>query len=86
MNWKPGRPTRVEGLVVGAAGVADGDDAGREVLERGEPGFEDRAHHFVALQVDAADTAGAVIDVEVAREFLVLGRWSSSRWGRRSAL
>ena len=41
---------------------------------RGEPLLEDRPHHFVALQIDAADLAGAVVDVEVAGEAVVLGR------------
>src|SRR6185369_17988807 len=44
-----GETHAVEGLVVGAAGVPDGDDAGGEVLEGGKPLLEDRPHHLVAL-------------------------------------
>ena len=50
-------------------------DRERSGAERGEglqPGFEDRADRFVPLQEDAADLAGAVVEVEVARQLCML--------------
>jgi hypothetical protein len=66
------QPDRVEVEVVGAARAADRDRAGSQVGERLEPLFEDRAHAIVALQVDAANPARSVVDVEIARELCVL--------------
>ena len=51
--------------------VSDGGDA--EVFQRGDPLSEDGVHGGVALCVDTADFARAVIDIEVAGEQLVLG-------------
>ena len=73
MNWNPGRPDRVERLVVGAAGVAQRDARRAEVLHRLHPGLEHGLRGGVLLQVDAADPAGAVVEVEVGRELAVLG-------------
>src|ERR1019366_196323 len=61
----------VERLVVGAAGIANGDDTGGEIFDGGEPLFEDGPHHLVALQINAANSAGAVIDIEIAGEAVV---------------
>src|SRR5690606_36601433 len=61
----------VEGDVVGAAGVAGGDDLRAEVVERLQPGLEHRHGGVVLLGVDATDAAGAVVEVEVGREPLV---------------
>ena len=72
MNWKPGSPTASYDEMVGAAGVADRQRGHPEVLERLHPRLEDRRDRFVPLQVDAADRAGAVVDVEVAGELRVL--------------
>ena len=59
-------------MVVGAAGVANRNSTRSEIFQRGEPLLEDRPHHFIALQVDAANTARAIVDIEVSREFIVL--------------
>ncbi len=64
-----GEADGVKGKVICAAGVADRNGPGAHVFEGFEPGFEDGAHHVVALQVDAADFAGAVVVVEIAGEF-----------------
>ena len=72
---------RVERQVVGAAGVADRERGARG---RGTAAatLEDRPHHVVALQVDAADLAGAVVEVEVGRPASRgRGRAASSRVG-----
>ena len=63
----------VERQVIGAAGIADRHAwSTPRSLERREPRFEDRPHRVVALQVDAADLAAAVVEVEVAGELGVL--------------
>src|SRR5689334_19971414 len=59
--------------MIGAAGVADRDGGSAEVLKWCKPRLEHRAHHVVVLQVDAADLARAVVQVEIARQFRVLG-------------
>src|SRR5690606_18078879 len=64
-------PGAVEGDVVGAAGVARGDHGGADVVERLQPGLEDRHRGQVLLRVDAADPAGTVVEVEVGAELLV---------------
>src|SRR5262245_38922847 len=43
----------VEREMVGAAGVANRDRCGAEILEGSEPGLENGPHHVVALKVDA---------------------------------
>ena len=75
-----GQADAVERLVVGAAGVGDRQGGGAHLAERLEPLAEDRPDGLVALHVDAADLAGAVIEVEIGRELgeLGLGR----RFGR----
>ena len=50
--------------MVGAGGVRGGDSLSGEVPEGFEPPPEERAEGFVALQIDAADSAGAVVQVE----------------------
>src|SRR5215469_10969195 len=67
-----GKADRIEGNVIGAARIANGDGGSAQIPEWRQPGFENRAHHIVALQIYAADTAGAVIEVEIAGEFGVL--------------
>ena len=62
------QPDLVEGLVVGPAGVADRESGHAHVRERFHPRAEDGRDRFVPLQIDAADGAGAVVDVEVAGE------------------
>ena len=69
-----GQAHGVERKVVGAAGIADGNGRSAHVFEGFEPSFEDRPHHVVALQIDAANFAGAVVVVEVAGELGVFRR------------
>src|SRR5207249_4568576 len=65
---KTGQADRIEGQVIGAAGVADGERIHTEVVERFHPGGEDGGHHFIALEIDAADFAGAIVNVVVGVE------------------
>ena len=72
MNWKPGRPTASKDWwsvppVSRIVSVVHAD-----VVERLHPRLEDRRDGFVALEVDAANRAGAVVDVEVAGELGVI--------------
>ena len=61
------QPHRVERLVVRPARVADGHRIRAVILERLQPCPEDGTHHVVALQIGAADLAGAIVQVEVTR-------------------
>src|SRR5204863_4195735 len=63
-----GEADSVERLVVGPAGVGYGDGGGAHVCEGCQPLLEEGFHTFVALGVDSADLAAAVIQVEVAGE------------------
>ena len=48
-------------------------DGGRAlVAERRQPGFKQRAHRIVSLQVHAANLAAAVIQVEIAGQLGML--------------
>ena len=62
---KTGQPHRIERQMIGAAGVADGHGGGAEIVERSQPGLENRPHGVVALQIHAADPTGAVIEIEI---------------------
>jgi len=71
----------VERLVIGAARVAVGDGGDAQVFQRLDPLRKDRADGGVFLQLNAEDFAGAVIDVEVAGNFRLLGLqhdWAAS--------
>ena len=68
-----GKTHRVERLVVGASGVGQRQRRRSEVLERREPRLEDRPDHVVALKIDAADPAAAVVQVEIRGQARVLG-------------
>ena len=57
---------RVVRQMVRAARVADRQRRHPEVRERLHPRLKDRRDGLVALQIDAANRAGAVVDVEVA--------------------
>jgi hypothetical protein len=57
-----GEADGVEGEMIGAAGVAHGDGGDAEVSERPDPLAEDRLLGGVALQIDATDLSGAVVD------------------------
>src|SRR5436305_4626958 len=58
--------------MVGAARVRERQSLRAEVCERREPTAEERAHRVVALHVDAAYSARAVVEVEVGGELFVL--------------
>ena len=75
-----GQADAVERLVVGAAGVGDGQRGGAHLAEGLEPLAEDRADGLVPLEVDAADLAGAVVEVEVGLELVVTRAWAPRRW------
>src|SRR6185437_13196079 len=68
-----GQPHGIERLVIGTAGIAGSDGAGAQVMEGLQPLGKDGAAGFVALQVDAPDAAGAVVDVEIAGKILMGG-------------
>ena len=55
----------IEGDMIGAAGVGEGEGFGAEVAQRLQPAAKQRAHLFVAVNIDAADFAGAVVEIEV---------------------
>jgi hypothetical protein len=59
--------------VVGAADAVDRQGLRAHIAEGSEPFLEDRPHVFVALQVDAADSSGAIVEIEVGREVVVFG-------------
>ena len=61
----------IEAQVVGAAGVAVGDGGYAQVLERRDPLRKDGRDGRVALGVDAANLAGAVIHIEVTGDELL---------------
>src|SRR5579864_7963866 len=68
-----GNADGVEGEVVSAAGVAHGERGHAEIFEGTHPGLEDGVNSFVFLQIDAANFSGAVIYVEISRDFRLLG-------------
>src|SRR5690606_37925382 len=59
--------------VVGAARVTQGDGVGPEAVEGLEPFLEHGGGGHVALGVDAANAARAVVDVEVGHQFRITG-------------
>ncbi len=68
-----GQSHGVEGKMIGAGGIANGQGRRPHVVERCQPGVEDGARHIIALQEDAADFAAAVIQVEVTGDLGVSG-------------
>ena len=76
---KSGQREVVEGDVIGRAGGANRVDFHRHRLERSKPRVEDRRDGGVALIIDAADLAAAVVEIEVRRELGVLGRGMKRR-------
>ena len=64
----------VERLMIGAARVRDRDCAGAHVAERRQPLSEEIAHAAIALQVNAANFSGAVIEIEIAGKLFILGQ------------
>src|SRR5258706_10297483 len=59
----------IEGLMVGAAGVAHGDGIHAEIFERFHPGLENWLYGGILLQVNAANFSTAVVHVEIGGDF-----------------
>src|SRR5918993_2195934 len=59
--------------MVRSAGIADRQRRHPDAAERFHPVAEDRPDRLVLLQVDTADCAGAVVDIEVAGKLRVFG-------------
>ena len=68
---EPRQADAIEGNVVGAAGIAGDHGGGADVVERLQPGLEDRHYRQVFLGMDAAEAARAVVHVEVGGEAVV---------------
>src|SRR5258708_13940332 len=71
---KSGKTDGIESQVICAARVADGESVHTEIVERDHPGGKNRSDHFISLEINAANFAGAVVDVVVGVELGVL--WS----------
>ena len=65
MNWNAGTPSASKLRVVGRRHRSRTEHLDAEILQRLDPRLEDRPHGVVALHPDAANLAGAVVDVEV---------------------
>src|SRR6266404_4321387 len=70
--------------VIRAAGVRDRKRLRAEIPEGREPLPEQRPHRFVALEIDAANFSGAIVEVEISVKLFVFGRGHQFR--RRSRL
>src|SRR5437588_4543968 len=44
----------------------------QHIFERSKPRLEDRTHFFGTLQIDSADLAGSVVQIEIARDFFTI--------------
>src|SRR5262245_59994747 len=71
-EFEPRQTDAVEGLMIRAARVREREGFRAEVLEWLQPTAEERSRRLVALQIDAADFARAVVEVEVGGKFLIL--------------
>src|SRR5271170_327895 len=60
--------------MIRATGVADGQGGHAEIVEGDHPSVKNWRDHFIALEIDAADFAGAVVDVVVGVELGLLGK------------
>src|SRR6266571_1948766 len=60
--------------MISAASIADSECVHAEIVERDHPRGKDGGDHFVALQIDAANPASAVVDVVVSVELGMLRR------------
>src|SRR5689334_12192857 len=76
----------VEGKVIGAACVSDGESIHAEIMEWDHPGGKNGSDHFVALQINATDFARAIVYVVVGIEFGVLGKSLNKFCGRVGSL
>src|SRR5688572_30442529 len=81
---KSRQANRIESQVVRAARVGDRECACTHVSERHQPLPEQCTNAFVALQVDSANLAGAIVEIEVATQLLVLG-FLHEGWRSRSS-
>src|SRR5438046_921021 len=69
---KPRQTDRVKRLMIGAASVRKGDRFSAQIIERRQPSAEERAHRFVALEINASDFSGAIVEIEICGELFVL--------------
>src|SRR3954462_12316616 len=67
-------PERIEGLVIRSTGIGRRYCRRVQIGKGRQPLLEDWSDLRIPLRVDAANRAGAVVDVEVARDFLAIGR------------
>src|ERR1700748_710351 len=70
----------VKTQVIGSTGVPHGYRGNAEVFEGSHPLRKDWGNGCVALQVDSANLARAVVDVEVSRDEFLFGlhfQWTS---------
>ena len=63
-----GQPDRPERDMIRPTGAGECDVIGAKISERREDGCEERAGSGIALQVDSADPATAVVEIEIRRE------------------
>src|ERR1041384_2457549 len=73
---------RVKRQVIGAARFRDRERVRAHISERREPLPEQRTNAFVPLQINAANLARAVIEIEVAAQIFVL-RFLNECWSSR---
>src|SRR5262245_21849829 len=66
---KSGQSDAIERQMICAAGVGEGQSGSAEVFEWGEPGAEYGSARLIALQVNAANFAGTIVEVEVSSKF-----------------
>lgn len=66
-----GQADRVEGEVVRSTRILRGQRRRSQIVERGQPGPEDRADGVIPLEVDPADLPGSVIEIEVGGKVVV---------------
>src|SRR4029077_12960485 len=64
----------VEGKMIGAARVTDGESVHAYVVERDHPSGKDRGDHFISLKIDAANFASAIVHIVISVELGVLGK------------
>ena len=67
--------------VIGAASIGDGNRVHAHGLEGLHPFLEDRPGRFVPLQINAAEFAAAVVNVEVNGKFILSGLLEFPRAG-----
>src|SRR5271165_710852 len=70
---KSWNPDGVKGLVIRSPGITHGDRGNTEVLQRLNPLSEDGSHGGVSLEIDAADSAAAIVQTKISGNFLKLG-------------